>query len=40
MLSNSIYGIRNNGIMSNFVEGNNVELEETVLKDQDGHDYA
>ena len=40
MLSNSIYGIRKKGDMSNFVEGNNVELEDTILKDQDGHDFA
>ena len=40
MLSNSIYGIRRIGDISNFIEGNNIELEDTILKDQDGLDFA
>ena len=40
MLSNSIYGIRMKGDISNFVVGNNIELEEIIIKDQDGHDFV
>ena len=40
MLSNSIYGIRVKGDQSNFIEGNNIEYEDTQIKDQEGNDFA
>ena len=40
MLTNSVYGIRIKGDQSNFIEGNNIESEATLIKDQDGTDFA
>ena len=40
MLSNSVYGIRVKGDKSIFIEGNNIELEKTTIKDNNGIDFA
>ena len=40
MLLNSLYWIRIKGDQSNFIEGNNIESEATLIKDQEGDDFA